>query len=306
MQTDWTPEKTRTYRQWTLFGESYPDFCINRDEIYRPEGIFQVPPNQDGTTERANSARDLHEELLTLSDSEIEARWRSLLADRAAAHEAGHPLNRYVAGAATYDFYSKTAYWRLEEGCALLLERDPRKWSIKTVKPYRQISTNASRYLDLHDLASRAVAMSQLGSRNAPGFFLAWAERNRLDIPSGLQEAIDNHGIQVADWKTAYDRQVVTINALKARIAEIESSTSEPAPIAAPKPQSAITRERNTLLKLILGLAMDCYGYQPHAPRSSTAGDIASALELKGISISEDTIRKYLGEAADFAPPNDA
>lgn len=304
-QSVWTPERTRTLRQWTVFAASYPDFCINQSEMHRPEGIFCTRPDQDVATDRALSARELHEELLGLSDANLEARWKSLLAEQAAEREAQHPLNRHVANAATYDFYSKAAYWTLQEACALLLERNPRQWDLKTVKPHAQISTTASQYMDLHDLASRAVAMGQLCRTNLPGFFLAWAKRNRLAIPAALMDAVESHGIQVADWKTMYDLQVELTNALEARIAQLEAHPPEPAPIAAPKPQAAMTRERNTLLKLVLGLAMDCYGYRPQAPRSSTAGEIASALELKGISISEDTVRKYLANAAEFAPPAD-
>jgi hypothetical protein len=123
-------------------------------------------------------------------------------------------------------------------------------------------------------------------------------------MPEQLQEIVQAHGIQVADWKTLYDHEVGINEALKARIGELVAAerASESSPMPSP---SGTTRERNTLLKIVLGLAMDCYGYQPNAPRTSTAREIADALELKGISVSEDTVRKYLGEAAEFAPPKD-
>lgn len=58
--------------------------------------------------------------------------------------------------------------------------------------------------------------------------------------------------------------------------------------------------ERNTLLKLVLGMAIDAYGYDPNATKNTATGSkngISASLELHGISINDDTVRKYLTEA---------
>lgn len=58
--------------------------------------------------------------------------------------------------------------------------------------------------------------------------------------------------------------------------------------------------ERNTMLKLIIGMAIDAYGYKPDNIRNSATGDkngISAKLRTQGISISDDTVRKYLTEA---------
>lgn len=67
-----------------------------------------------------------------------------------------------------------------------------------------------------------------------------------------------------------------------------------------PKPLS--DRERTSLLKMVIGMAIDGYGYNPKAKRSPIAGEITSALQLRGISLDEDTIRKWLKEAAQHLP----
>ncbi|MDD2724521.1 MAG: hypothetical protein PHH59_10935 [Methylovulum sp.] len=64
--------------------------------------------------------------------------------------------------------------------------------------------------------------------------------------------------------------------------------------------------ERQTMLKLIIGMAMDAYGYDPNATRNSASGSkngISAKLQTKGISINDDTIRKYLCEAKDLIEP---
>ena len=62
--------------------------------------------------------------------------------------------------------------------------------------------------------------------------------------------------------------------------------------------------ERQTMLKLIIGMAMDGYSYEPKKPRSDLTGNsnnsLSAKLALKGISISDDTIRKYFNEAKEL------
>ena len=61
--------------------------------------------------------------------------------------------------------------------------------------------------------------------------------------------------------------------------------------------------ERNTMLKLIIGMAMDAYGYNPANAKNNATGNnknsISAKLALKNISVSDDTIRKYLDKAKD-------
>ena len=62
-------------------------------------------------------------------------------------------------------------------------------------------------------------------------------------------------------------------------------------------------RERNSLLKLIIGMAIKGYTYDPKAGRTGIVREIASDLEQLGISLDDDTIRKYLSEAKELLPP---
>ena len=62
------------------------------------------------------------------------------------------------------------------------------------------------------------------------------------------------------------------------------------------------TRERQTLLKMVIGMAMEQYGYNPKANRNDATAHIASDLSLSGLSIDPDTVRKWLKEAAELLP----
>lgn len=58
--------------------------------------------------------------------------------------------------------------------------------------------------------------------------------------------------------------------------------------------------ERTKMLQLIIGMAIDAYGYKPDSTRNSATGDkngISAKLQKHNIDINDDTIRKYLNEA---------
>jgi hypothetical protein len=62
------------------------------------------------------------------------------------------------------------------------------------------------------------------------------------------------------------------------------------------------TKERSTLLKLLVGMAITCYKYDPRSPRSSAHNAIADELSQVGITITNDTVRKWLKAGVELVP----
>lgn len=62
------------------------------------------------------------------------------------------------------------------------------------------------------------------------------------------------------------------------------------------------TKEKDTLLKLVIGMAIKGYSHDPSASKNNTAKEIADDLAELGVSVSDDTVRKYLKLAAEFIP----
>ena len=56
----------------------------------------------------------------------------------------------------------------------------------------------------------------------------------------------------------------------------------------------------NSLLKLVGGMAIAIYAYDPRDKRSKAVSDIQSDLDLKGVNFDADTIRKRLKEASEL------
>ncbi len=106
----------------------------------------------------------------------------------------------------------------------------------------------------------------------------------------------------IADWKCVVEKKSDLIEAGRLQIAELEGELAAvngapPAPEPT-KTQSLI--ERQNMLKAISGMAVREYSYNPADRRSKIIAEIVSDLELQGIPLSDDTIRRYLKEAREL------
>ena len=87
--------------------------------------------------------------------------------------------------------------------------------------------------------------------------------------------------------------QSAEIENLHFRIAELERA------LEAANDETLHPRERNSLLKILLGIAIEQYDYSPNDKKSKAPGQIVSDLAEHGLDVSDDTIRKYLNEGAE-------
>jgi hypothetical protein len=156
-------------------------------------------------------------------------------------------------------------------------------------------------------------------------------------VPAELTEAVESRGVQVADWKKLYEelqavwekrygemkglferskanarenhdkwlelseRSNGLIASFKERISVLEREAQQAAAPTAEK--SLSTKERESLLKLVIGMAVAGYGYDPKAERSQQIPEIANDLALAGVTMDADTVRKWLRAAAQLLPP---
>ena len=225
---------------------------------------------------------------------------------------------------ADFAHWSKAAHWTLDEAVALSFGKAPEVVKWESVKEYINVSPFAVHYGKVRDLALRAKQWQQLDDLVLPGVFLAWAKRIEIDYPPELEKQVIARGHNVGDWKSRYDELKVQSdkdiaaakvlvaekddliagltqesNTLRERVAELELAIQN----APKKEKPLLTRERDSALKLIIGMAVRGYGYYPTAARSDITKDISDDLALLGISLDADTVRKWLREGADLLPP---
>jgi hypothetical protein len=237
---------------------------------------------------------------------------------------------------AAFQHWAKAAYWSLDEAVALSFGKEPNVVTWQKITQYLQVSSFAREFSARRDLAIRAKGAQQLYDPVLPGLFISWSKRMKISFPLELENLVQEFGGFIGDWKSLYDElnetTSKTIAELKSAIdtkderfrLNIESMESSTKTLAA-RQQEVISklqteieaektknlekhapvlgeRERESLLKLVIGMAKGGYAYDHKAPRTVTAKEIASDLAENGVSLDEDTVRKYLREAAGLLP----
>ncbi len=112
---------------------------------------------------------------------------------------------------------------------------------------------------------------------------------------------MDRHWLRSRDWKSAYEDQAALVAALQQELLTKNSEIDLLSAKVFPEKSLGLS-ERESLLKLILAMAIDGYGYDPSAAKSPIAGGLAGQVERLGMSLGDDTIRNYLKEAKELLP----
>ena len=313
-------------------------------------GAFVPPPSLAAPVERNVAASQLREEadayrreLEACGPEQLRQRLQEALTAQATAQALAvrDPLSD--SSGADFAYHAKLSYWTIDEAVALSMGRFPFFGGWDRVRALQRISAIASEFAARREIVERARVMGQLWHQTVPGVFIAWAQRMGFALPPELVMAVQDLGVQIADWKTAYEtkarelsearaeigrndeqqlkigrehlavlkdvgegwaevakKQSETIEVMKARISTLiqriaDLENSEPPP----KPEPS-TRERQSLLKLAIGMAMKKYHYGPALAKNSAISNIATHLRELGIPLDEDTIRKYLNEAKEL------
>ena len=124
-----------------------------------------------------------------------------------------------------------------------------------------------------------------------------------------LLQAVAMYNMPISDDSeiTQEDHKEYSICRITNTVKALSEMTGRVIPFSAPDTgakKELSESERNSLLKLVLGMAIDGYGYNPTATKSTLTGSNKNGLSAKlmthGISITDDTIRKYLNEAKEL------
>jgi hypothetical protein len=249
--------------------------------------------------------------------------------------EAEERARYYNQPGANPDFvhWSRAAHWTLDEAIALSFGKAPELVRWDQVQHLVNVSPFAFQYARRRDLALRAAHWQQLFDPVLPGIFIAWCKRNDISVPTELEAAVTARGVQVADWRKRYEEAQAAaeksdkdwaefarkqrddwsgvvkdrdelIASLQARVTELETQLSRPQDEKVEK--LLRTRERESLLKLVIGMAVGGYGYDHAAKRSEQPASIADDLSRLGVGLDIDTVRKWLKQASELLPPEQA
>jgi hypothetical protein len=283
---------------------------------------------------REGEATEYRRKLEALSSSELDALFVSECAQAeverqvAAQREEDARFFNLPYANADFEHWSKAAHWTLEEAVALSLGKAPEVVNSGTIQKYLEVSPFAFRYSRLLDLAKRATIWQKLFDPVMPIMFFNWTKDNEIEFPEALGEKIIKRSGEFLDWKGLFEKLKLqyeedfaawrktaqdqgdllakcneNIAILQSKLEESQAKLYAFAEAPAPAPEKRqSTREREGMLKVIYSMAIGGYGYNPSDRRSKVIPDILKDIELQGLSVSDDTLRRYIKAACDLFP----
>ena len=97
-----------------------------------------------------------------------------------------------------------------------------------------------------------------------------------------------------------HDREIVPGQPLGANAAN--TAVADRTSVPGPDEKSASTKERESLLKLVIGMAIGGYKWDHSQARITATADIRNDVLAQGLSIDDGTVLKFLRLAAELLP----
>ncbi|MCG5234205.1 hypothetical protein [Xanthobacter oligotrophicus] len=260
---------------------------------------------EDGTVqlsnERAEQYQALMVELEGLPDDELQRRHneahQEYMEALRVAEEARWPFN-HPSTKADHTYWAQMPLWSIREAVALSLDRDPVALDKYNMESYTVNSSFAAKFMRQYNLIARTTTAAEISFPIHPVDFVEWGQSRGIELSDAMVTAVLTR-YPLEDWKDAFAEEVELHDATRAELDRLKVEIERTGPDG-----GLAQRERSSCLKLIIGMAVKKYRYDPKAARNSAVTNIANDLNELGIGIDVDTVRKWLKEAAEELPPS--
>jgi len=205
--------------------------------------------------------------------------------------------------------WARAPFWSDEQCVALTFAKDPDGIDSQDVEDTVCNSPFARHYVALHELILEAQRIKDLPERIRPVEFLAWARQRDITMPDELEEAVSTNELDIAKLEEECERLEERDRGLRRenqllryQLDRLRASSPPPAPLP-PKELSA--KERTSLYKLVIGMAIGGYKWDPKRVKNAATTEITDDLRNNNVALDQDTVLKFLRAAAEELPPAD-
>jgi hypothetical protein len=220
---------------------------------------------------RIQAFRAFKAELDKMPEEEIDRRYQGQLrlqweqAEKAAQRNDEMAYFSRPEATANFPIWCALEQWNIDEATALLLGKDPLKVGWSNVSKIDEFSIFKTTYGDLRNRLLRASQDGRFSDPDKWINFVKWAHDVGLELPAGLNTTPINSIAQDPDVPTG--------------------------------------KRRSSMLKMILGMALEKYEYDPNAGKSTATTRIVDDLTMHELSIDPQTVLAILRDAVELLDP---
>ena len=267
------------------------------------------------SAECLQAAEEYMAELHSLSDQDFEEKFIGLrelikakISERRKEFLEIQKHNQALSNA-DFSYWLKLSRWKRDEAILLSLGKEPRMVRLADLENAAPFDPLRKAVRERREMIERAIGSIQLRDPMSPARFLGWAEKIGLELPSALTNSVKRVAEASQRPSSEADKLTAELEVLRADLDAAHRELAIHRAQAARHPgksksegRDLSVRERTSLIKLVIGMAIGGYGHTPHSSRSPTVSAIVSDLAINGIPLDEDTVRKYLHEGRDLLP----
>lgn len=198
--------------------------------------------------------------------------------------------------------WSIMAQWSIKEANLLAFDKNPEDIFLDdTDIPITTIlydHPDIGLFREYEKIVERAVKQGILTDPVVPIDYVKWVKQNTIRFPKDLAELVYKHSDET-DWKAKHEELAEQHKKLEKKYSKLETQLQEAQLETKP---SALKNQQKSLLRIILGIALEKYDYKPGKTKNAATKQIVNDLQLHGIKVSQDTVKKYLDLAQEELP----
>ena len=203
------------------------------------------------------------------------------------------------------------ALWHWHQGLILLLDRDPHSWLQYNSGQHKYDLTDNARLIpsDLRAEYERSFEVMRTYRDAAwslefmpPSHYVEWAKGIGAPVPPELVKELELLGNTIVDWKTRNERLLAVIAELNHRLPGSVTGQTSRAIVEIGADAGLRNNERNSLMKMLIAMAMARYGFVPGAKRNIATAKICEDVRTLGLDIDEATVLEWLRKASALLP----
>ncbi len=201
---------------------------------------------------------------------------------------------------AEINYWGRISSWTIAEIALLAMNIDPRCVIVEHVRAAPVKSPVRRTYFGWVEIFLRGFEEQSERAKLDPIDVLEFCERMGFDFPKRLGDEVR----RVAPLRGASRVVEDVTDAVGGNwsVGEGDQPPSKALTLEADVIKDVGARERTSMLRLILGMAIAGYKYNPESARSNVISEIESDLQNLDLNLTAETIRKYLREAAELLP----
>jgi hypothetical protein len=157
------------------------------------------------------------------------------------------------------EYWGRRAFWSIDECLALVLKRDPDKLREFNLDEVIQIASFGRDLVDMRERIEAAMKDGQL-SRIRPIVFLTWARGQGVQLRYALEKEIEACEVDVDSLRDHHERVRQENRRLRYEIDRLKGSALQKGQKEKAS-QDLTPRERSSLLKMVIAMAITKYGY---------------------------------------------